>query len=45
MNENKIPSIKYCCNGLINFSVYPIEKLFCVFGRVKCIIYPFNRSI
>ena len=29
MKRIKTPSIVYCCNGLINFSVYTAEKLIC----------------
>lgn len=29
MNQKYTPSINYCCNGLINFSIYSTEKLVC----------------
>ena len=29
MKKNNNPSIYNCCNGLINFSIYPMEKLVC----------------
>lgn len=41
MKENKIPSIKYCCKNLINFSICNLEKLVCTLNGRKlelCII-------
>ena len=29
MKKNNNPSIYNCCNGLINFSIYLMEKLVC----------------
>ena len=45
MNQNNNPSIKYCCNELINFSIYPMEKLVCNLECENGRIYVFNRRI
>ena len=41
MKQIKIPSIKYCCKNLINFSICNLEKLVCTLNGRKlelCII-------
>ena len=41
MKQIKIPSIKYCCMNLINFSICNLEKLVCTLNGRKlelCII-------
>ena len=45
MKENNNPSIKYCCNGLINFSIYPMEKLVCNLEYENSRIYIISRRI
>ena len=40
-----MPSILYCCNGLINFSILGIEKLVCKFEVEICRIFVFSRRI
>ena len=45
MKQNKNPSIVYCCNGLINFSICLIEKLVCKLECENDRIIVFNRRI
>ena len=44
MRRITIPSIVYCCNGVINFSICIDEKLVCVFDcEIGRIIYNNGR--
>ena len=45
MNANNNPSISYCCNGLINFSIYMAEKLVCKLECGNSLINVFSRRI
>jgi len=45
MNEKYNPSISYCCNSLINFSICLMEKLVCELECENSRIHVFSRRI